>query len=50
MLQMELSGPEIQYDDGRPTPPELWVGTVTSNILQIHFDKEFAAAVSDLPK
>jgi hypothetical protein len=49
-LQMELSGPEIQYDDGRPTPPGVGVGTVTSNILQIHFDKEFAAAVSDLPK
>jgi hypothetical protein len=49
-LQMELSGPEIQYDDGRPTPPGVWAGTVTSNILQVHFDKGFAAAVSDLPK
>jgi hypothetical protein len=49
-LQMELSGPPIQYEDRRPTPPGVWVGTLTSNILQVHFDKEFAAAVSDLPK
>jgi hypothetical protein len=49
-LQMELSGPWIQYADGRSTPPEWWVGTVTSNSLQVHFEKEFAAAVSDHPK
>jgi hypothetical protein len=49
-LQMELMGPTIQYEDGRPTPPGVWVGTVTSSILQVHFDKEFAAAVSDMPK
>jgi hypothetical protein len=50
LLQMELTGPPIRYVDGRPTPPGVWVGTVTSNVLQIHFDKEFAAPVSDLPK
>jgi hypothetical protein len=49
-LQMELTGPPIRYVDGRPTAPGVWVGTVTSNVLQIHFDKEFAAPVSDLPK
>jgi hypothetical protein len=49
-MQMELTGPPIRYVDGRPTPPGVWVGTVTSNILQVHFDKEFAAAVSDLTK
>jgi hypothetical protein len=49
-LQMELMGPPIRYVDGRPTPPGVWVGTVTSNVLQIDFDKEFAAPVSDLPK
>jgi hypothetical protein len=50
VLQIELTGPPIRYVDRRPTPPGVWVGTVTSNILQVHFDKEFAAAVSDLPK
>jgi hypothetical protein len=49
-LQMELTGPPMRYVDGRPTPPGVWVGTVTSNILQVHFDKEFAALVSDLPE
>jgi hypothetical protein len=49
-LQMELTGPPTRYVHGRPTPPEVWVGTVTSNILQVHFDKEFAALVSDSPK
>jgi len=49
-LQMELTGPPMRYVDGRPTPPGVWVGTVTSNILQVHFDTEFAALVSDLPE
>lgn len=49
-LQMELTGPVILYADGRATPPGVWVGTVTSNVLQVHFDKEFAACVSDMPK
>jgi hypothetical protein len=49
-LQMELTGPPMRYVDGRPTPPGVWVGTVTSNILQVHFDKEFAALVSELPE
>src|ERR1700688_1463844 len=48
-LQMELTGPPIRHAEGRPTPPGVLVGTVTSNILQVHFDKEFAAPVSDLP-
>lgn len=47
-LQMELTGPPTRFVDGRPTPQEVWVGTVTSNILQVHFDQEFAAPVSDL--
>jgi hypothetical protein len=49
-LQVELMGPTIRYEDGRPAPPGVWVGTVTSNVLQVYFDKEFAASVSDMPK
>src|SRR5580700_6449086 len=45
-LQMELTGPPIRYVDGRPTPQGVWVGTVTSDILQVYFDQEFAAPVS----
>jgi hypothetical protein len=48
-LQLELKGP-MRSVDGRSTPQGVWVGTVTSNILQVHFDKEFAAPVSDLPE
>ena len=47
-LQMELTGPPIRYVDGRPTPQGVWVGTVTSDILQVYFDQEFAAPISGL--
>jgi hypothetical protein len=36
-LQMELKGWAMRSVDGRPTPQGVWVGTVTSNILQVHF-------------
>jgi hypothetical protein len=49
-LQVDLTGPPIRYVDGRATPQDVWVGTVMSNVLKIHFVKEFAAPVSDLPK
>jgi hypothetical protein len=49
-LQMELKGWPMRSVDGRPAPQGVWVGTVTSNILQVHFDREFAAPVSDLPE
>jgi hypothetical protein len=51
-LQMELKGwPRPMWSvDGSPTPQGFWIGTVTSNNLQVHFDKEFAALVSDFPK
>jgi hypothetical protein len=49
-LKMELTGPPIRYVDRRSTPRGVSIGAVTSNVLQVHFDKEFAAAVSDLPE
>jgi hypothetical protein len=49
-LQMELTGWPMRSVDGPSAPRGFWVGTVTSNILQVHFDKEFAALVSDLPR
>jgi hypothetical protein len=42
-LRMELTGPPIRYVDGLSTPPGVSIGAVTSNVLQVHFDKEFAA-------
>jgi hypothetical protein len=49
-LRAELTGPLRQFTDGTPSPVGTWKGTVTSNILQVRFDKEFAAPMDDYPK
>jgi hypothetical protein len=49
-LWAELTGHLIQRSDGTSSPAGTWKGTVTSNILQVRFDKEFAAPMADYPK
>lgn len=49
-LWAELTGHLIQRTDGTHSPAGTWKGTVTSNILQVRFDKEFAAPMDDYPE
>lgn len=45
-VQAELTGPLFQSI----VPMETWTATVTSDILHVHFDKEFAAPLDNYPR
>ncbi|HWF40237.1 MAG TPA: hypothetical protein VG322_17060 [Candidatus Acidoferrales bacterium] len=45
MLQADLTRPGVSS-----AQPKYWFGAVKSNVLQIHFDSEFAAPLGDIPK